>query len=148
MTDSIQNTIKLCKERRAKQMAYNQAHGITPKTVQRAIPEGLQSTASYDKGEDETIAVEEDSEMQATQTVIADLEADMLEAAQQLNFEKAALLRDQIESLKKLSPINHLGKSSSKKGGNERTGGRATRKSRAVYNKAGLPKRGRKSSKR
>ena len=148
MTDSIQNTLKLCKERRAKQMAYNQAHGITPKSVQRAIPEGLQSTVSCDQVEDETIAVEEDSEMQATKTVIADLEADMLEAAQQLNFEKAALLRDQIESLKKLSPINQEGKSSSKKVGNERAGGRTTRKSRAVYNKAGLPKRGRKSSKR
>ena len=66
-------------------MAYNKAHGITPKTVQRAIPEGLKSTASYDQGEDETV-IEEYSEMQATQTVIGDLEVDMLEAAQQLNF--------------------------------------------------------------
>ncbi len=148
MTDSIQNTLKLCKERRAKQMEYNKAHGITPKSVQRAIPEGLQSTASCDQVEDDTISVEEDSEMQATKKVIADLEADMLEAAQQLNFEKAALLRDQIESLKKLSPINQEGRSSSKKVVNERAVGRTTRKSRAVYNKAGLPKRGRKSSKR
>tara|TARA_B100002019_G_scaffold257753_1_gene242043 strand:- start:301 stop:690 length:390 start_codon:yes stop_codon:yes gene_type:complete len=129
-------------------MEYNKAHGITPKSVQRAIPEGLQSTASCDQVEDDTISVEEDSEMQATKTVIADLEADMLEAAQQLNFEKAALLRDQIESLKKLSPINQEGRSSSKKVVNERAVGRTTRKSRAVYNKAGLPKRGRKSSKR
>lgn len=146
LTDSIQSTLKLCKERRAKQMAYNQAHGITPKTIQRAIPEGLQSTASYSQGEGEAIAIEEDSQILATEAVIGDLEADMLEAAQQLNFEKAALLRDQIESLKKLSPINHLVKSSSKKGRSGQARGSATRKSRAVYNKAGMPKRGRKSS--
>lgn len=148
ITDSIQSTLDICNERRAKQMAYNEAHGITPKTVQRAIPEGLQSSLTYKEEKERTSAIEEDSQIEATDTVIADLEVEMLEAAQQLNFEKAALLRDQIESLKKLSPQGGTPSGSGIGGKNERAQGRKSRKTRAVYNQAGLPKRGRKSGKK
>ena len=64
--------------------------------------------------------------------VIAELEMAMLEAAQKLNFEKAALLRDQIDLLKNKAKGS---------GGSNATNRFKKRKSKGMYNKDGLPKR-------
>lgn len=126
ITESIRQTIEISKERREKQEAYNLKHGITPKTVQRDIGDGLQPTNSYPEKEPSVTSVAEGNA--EAKEVIAELEVAMLEAAQKLEFEKAAMLRDQIDSLKK-NKENEYGSSKPLK----------KRKSRGVYNKDGLP---------
>jgi excinuclease ABC subunit B len=97
VTESIRRTIEETKRRREKQMAYNTAHGITPRSVKRAAQASLHV---YDgTGEDRnTVAVAENVDDVAA--VIAELEDEMQEAANRLEFERAALLRDQIATLK------------------------------------------------
>jgi len=82
--------------RRTKQLAYNLEHGITPRSVKRGAQASLQT---YDgSGErDEAVASESPEDVAA---VIAELEDEMQEAAGRLEFEKAAVIRDQIDSLK------------------------------------------------
>ena len=130
ITDSIQATLDICDERRSRQMVYNKEHGITPKTITREIQEGLQSSYQYEQKKDKDKVVSEEEAV--SKEVIAELENSMLEAAQQLNFEKAALLRDQIDLLK------NRAKGKGAKNSNE---GFKKRKSKGMYNKDGLPKR-------
>ena len=134
ITESIRQTIEISKERRENQEAYNLKHGIIPKTVQRDIGDGLQPTNSYPEKEPSVTSVEEGNA--EAKEVIAELEVAMLEAAQKLEFEKAAMLRDQIDSLKKNKGNEYSSSKPHKK-----------RKSRGVYNKDGLPirKKGRRS---
>ncbi|MBI1992103.1 MAG: UvrB/UvrC motif-containing protein, partial [Candidatus Omnitrophica bacterium] len=84
--------------RRAKQLAYNEQHQITPTTIQKAIREGIEAVR-----EAEELAVEqtgqsvEDYELRR---VMSELEEEMLLCAQNLQFERAAVLRDQIHTLR------------------------------------------------
>ena len=96
MTESIRRTVETVKYRREKQIAYNLEHGITPRSVKRAAQASLHV---YDgSGEkEEAIAAEAVDDVA---TVIAELEDEMQAAAGRLEFEKAALLRDQINALK------------------------------------------------
>ena len=130
ITDSIQATLDICDERRTRQIEYNEQHGIVPKTITREIQEGLQSSYQYDQKDEGVKEVSEDEAV--SKEVIAELEVAMLEAAQKLNFEKAALLRDQIDLLK-----NNAKGTGEKKS----NGGFKKRKSKGMYNKDGLPKR-------
>jgi excinuclease ABC subunit B len=82
--------------RREKQLAYNQAHGITPRSVKRGVQASLHV---YDGAERKEAAVAE-AGYEDVAAVIAGLEEEMQEAANKLEFERAALLRDQINSLK------------------------------------------------
>ena len=96
VTGSIQRTMEEVSRRREKQLAHNLAHGITPRSVKRGVQASLHV---YDgRQRDETLAVAEGSDDVAA--VIAELEEEMQEAANKLEFERAALLRDQINSLK------------------------------------------------
>ena len=98
-TDSIKRTIEVTSARRAKQLAYNEAHGITPQSVQRPAQASLHVyDGSGRSGEEEVLMAAEGDEDVAT--VIAELEVEMTEASNKLEFERAALLRDQIESLR------------------------------------------------
>jgi excinuclease ABC subunit B len=96
ITGSIAKTIEVTNGRRAKQIAYNTEHGITPRSVRRGAQASLQSYAKPDEG-DGVAAAGEPNDVAA---VIAELEDEMREAADRLEFEKAALIRDQIDSLK------------------------------------------------
>jgi len=96
LTDSIKRTMDEVNCRRLKQIAYNQAHGITPRSVKRGVQASLRT---YDgTGTDQTVAVAESADDVAA--VIAELEEEMQEAANKLEFERAALLRDQVNALK------------------------------------------------
>jgi len=99
MTGSIEKLISISDYRRAKQIAYNEKHGITPQSVKRAVQESLQL---YVRGKQaESTVLNEDAEGLDVLEVISELEAEMQEAATGLEFERAALLRDQIQELKK-----------------------------------------------
>lgn len=96
ITNSIRRTMEVVNYRREKQIAYNQAHGITPRSVKRSAQASLHT---YDgSGEKEESAVAETVDDVAA--VIAELEEEMQEASAKLEFERAAVLRDQINSLR------------------------------------------------
>lgn len=97
MTQSIVRTIDVTSRRRARQMAYNLEHGIVPRSVKRAAQASLQQAPGASEPA-EAVAAETGSEDVAA--VIAELEVDMNEAASRLEFERAALLRDQIDALR------------------------------------------------
>jgi excinuclease ABC subunit B len=98
ITDSIRRTLEITAHRRAKQLAYNEAHGITPRSVQRTAQASLHT---YDGSgvRDEAVAAVAEGEGDVA-AVIAELEEEMQEAAGRLEFERAALLRDQVDALK------------------------------------------------
>jgi excinuclease ABC subunit B len=96
ITDSIKRTMDEVNRRRVKQLAYNEAHGITPRSVKRGVQASLHT---YDgTGTDQNVAVAESANDVAA--VIAELEEEMQEAANKLEFERAALLRDQVNALR------------------------------------------------
>jgi excinuclease ABC subunit B len=98
MTQSIQKFLAVTKYRRERQIAYNVAHNITPRSVVRAVEESL-ATYESDRREADAVLREGSTDLDITST-IQELEAEMLKAAEDLKFEKAALLRDQIKELK------------------------------------------------
>jgi excinuclease ABC subunit B len=98
MTKSLTRALTLCGDRRKRQEAYNQKHGITPKSTMRPIEESL-----VDESE-EILAVAEGTDDRDVAQVLAAMESEMLAAADELQFEKAAILRDQIEALRTGKP--------------------------------------------
>ncbi|MBT4222889.1 MAG: excinuclease ABC subunit UvrB [Opitutae bacterium] len=98
MTDSICQTLEVSRARREKQLAFNIENGITPTSVVRSDQLSLHASDS-DSDDDDSLAVAEDSP-EDVKSVISQLESEMLAAANSLEFEKAAMLRDQIDYLK------------------------------------------------
>ena len=99
MTDSIKKFIATTDYRRGKQLAYNQEHNITPKSVKRELQLSLAELTQAR----EVVAsvVREAPGGYRTAELLRELEEEMIEAAENLQFEKAAILRDQIAELKK-----------------------------------------------
>ena len=100
-TDSMRRALEETNRRRAKQIAFNLANNITPQSVIKPIDMSLVATAEADYVTvpldlpDEAIATAEQRD-----TLVAEMEARMREAAQNFEFEKAAQLRDRIRALK------------------------------------------------
>jgi excinuclease ABC subunit B len=111
MTPAMRAAIEETERRRAKQTAYNDAHGITPQTIQKAIRRGIESSLKGRKAAREALGVKEE-EFELDE-MIRQVEADMFEAAQAMEFEKAAAMRDQVVRLKKMRDA--AGASSKKK---------------------------------
>jgi len=103
VTDSMRRAIDETNRRRAVQAAYNAEHGITPQTIQKAISESL--VRLYEADYAAVPAVEEEADEYLTPDEIAkriaQLRKEMREAAAQLEFERAAELRDEIQRLQK-----------------------------------------------
>lgn len=97
LTGSIQALLRISDYRRKRQMDYNAAHGITPQSVVRAVQESLHVVI---KGREiEQSIVREDPGTFDAGELIRELEREMTQAASNLEYEKAALLRDQIREL-------------------------------------------------
>jgi excinuclease ABC subunit B len=104
ITDSMRKAIGETERRRAKQIAFNEANGITPRSVQKRIKDLIDGVYSEEAGRDEAkllaaAKVEEMSEKDLAKR-IAQLEKQMLEHARNLEFEQAARLRDQLAQLR------------------------------------------------
>ena len=97
MTKSLTRTLHVCQYRREKQQAYNLEHGITPKGVSRPLQESLRKEKEE---EEDLLAVSEGVSKKEMKKLLRELEKEMLSAVKKLEFEKAALLRDQISFLK------------------------------------------------
>ncbi len=97
-TDAIRDLLRITKNHRTKQIAYNKAHHITPKSVKRAINEAVYVYSEAKKTERAVVnATPEKFDVAET---IAALQEEMVQAADALEFERAAYLRDQIKALK------------------------------------------------
>ena len=94
-TGAIEDLLRITKNHRKKQLAYNAANGIVPKSVRREINE---SAYVFHSGKKERFA-EGAAEPLNSEAVIEELRRDMLEAADNLEFERAAYLRDQIKRI-------------------------------------------------
>ena len=100
-TQSIQRFLAISQHRRERQIAYNQEHNITPRSVSRAVEESL-STREDQAARATAILNEASGNLDVTETV-REIEEEMLAAANNLEFEKAALLRDQVRELKRMT---------------------------------------------
>jgi len=98
VTQSMEALISITEYRRAKQMEYNEKHGITPQTVRRAVQESLHTIL---RGREIAASViqEAGGDFNVTE-LLRELEQEMQEASANLEFERAALLRDQIMEVK------------------------------------------------
>ena len=115
-TRSIQEFLKISNYRRKRQIAHNKKHGISPKSVSRPIEERLGDR--FGGSGKSTTSMGVSDEVDDIVETIRELESEMLDAAENLEFEKAALLRDQVNELKNLSKttekISNRGDSSNK----------------------------------
>ena len=98
VTQSMEALISISEYRRTKQMEYNEKHGITPQTVRRAVQESLHTIL---RGREIAASViqEAGGDFNVTE-LLRELEEEMQEASANLEFERAALLRDQIMEVK------------------------------------------------
>ncbi|KZX10939.1 excinuclease ABC subunit UvrB [Methanobrevibacter filiformis] len=99
MTDSVKNAVEITNKRRELQIKYNKKHNIEPTTVVRTLKERVKDTEKYDKNKMDLKKLPKDE----LNILISDLEADMKDAASQLDFERAAKLRDQLIIIKGIS---------------------------------------------
>ena len=106
VTQSMQALMSISEYRRAKQMEYNEKHGITPQTVRRAVQESLHTIL---RGREIAASViqEAGGDFNVTE-LLRELEDEMQHASANLEFERAALLRDQIMEVKSGAGISKL----------------------------------------
>jgi excinuclease ABC subunit B len=104
VTPSMQRAMDETNRRRALQLKYNEDHGITPATVEKEIRSTLEKMVNAYKVAAEAIELSEE-ELDRTE-LIALLEKDMIEAAEALEFERAARLRDRIKELKQVPKLS------------------------------------------
>jgi excinuclease ABC subunit B len=96
ITGSIRDLLQITEDRRRRQMEHNHVHGITPRSVSRPVQESLRVLLEGDE-EDSSRVQEGPVDVSA---LIKELETEMKEASRKLEYERAALLRDQILELK------------------------------------------------
>ncbi len=103
ITGSMKRAIDETERRRAKQIAYNKTHGITPQTIIKAIKDirGVLGLSVDTKDVKEILKLELNAESHDLSAVLAEKEKEMKEAANNLEFELAAILRDEIGEIQK-----------------------------------------------
>jgi excinuclease ABC subunit B len=109
VTEAMRNAIDETRRRRELQERYNAEHGITPETIKKNIRAGIEGAIAAHRQANAAIG-HGDEEIYITEEYIRELEEEMYRAAQELDFERAAALRDRIKQLrefigKKLSEV-------------------------------------------
>ena len=102
MTDSMKAAIETTKHRREIQMAYNEANGITPTTIEKKVRETIAISKAVAHDEMEENRAPEEMSPQELEKLIAKMKKKMESAAADLNFEMAAQYRDRIVELKNM----------------------------------------------
>lgn len=98
VTPSMLQAIDETERRRQKQIAYNQEHSITPETIKKAVYASLEATIAEDPA-DYTAVEWKKMSAEERNRLIREMETDMMQAAQALDFERAAQLRDMIKEM-------------------------------------------------
>ncbi|MFM7562839.1 MAG: excinuclease ABC subunit UvrB, partial [Planctomycetota bacterium] len=99
ITEAMRNAIAETARRRKLQQDFNQAHGITPQTVKKNIAQGIESEVAAHRQANEMVG-RTDEQVYITEEYINELEQEMLQAAEALEFERAAALRDRITHMR------------------------------------------------
>ncbi|MCY0888112.1 MAG: excinuclease ABC subunit UvrB [Alicyclobacillaceae bacterium] len=101
VTDSMQLAIQETERRRARQMQFNEEHGITPQTIQKAVRDVVEATHAAEARDDYIPLAEQAQKLPPKERseYVARLEQEMKQAARELRFERAAELRDLIMEL-------------------------------------------------
>jgi excinuclease ABC subunit B len=95
----MQRAIEETERRRKLQQEYNAEHGITPETIRKAIHRGIESEAAAHARANAAVG-RTDEVQYVTEEFLTELEEEMLAAAKDLEFERAAALRDRIERMR------------------------------------------------
>jgi len=98
VTDSMQRAIEETRRRRKMQEGYNREHGITPETIRKSIRVGIEAEAAAHARSQAAVGRTDEAQY-VTEEYLAELEAEMTAAAEALEFERAAALRDRIEQM-------------------------------------------------
>ena len=105
ITDSMDKAISETNRRRQIQQKYNDEHGITPQTIKKAVGELIEiGRKNAEKSKPAKLSDKHKNTKQEIESTIANLTAQMKEAAKKLDFERAAYLRDKIISIQKQNP--------------------------------------------
>jgi excinuclease ABC subunit B len=99
VTESMQRAIEETRRRRKIQEQYNQEHGITPETIRKSIRSGIESEAAAHARSNAAVGRAEEAQY-ITDEYVSELEAEMYAAAENLEFERAAALRDRIQQMR------------------------------------------------
>ncbi|HSQ34184.1 MAG TPA: helicase-related protein, partial [Peptostreptococcaceae bacterium] len=99
ITNSMKRAIDETNRRREIQMRYNEEHGITPKTIKKTIRDSIEATKVADEEIQYGIKDKDNMNIEEIKQSIVNLSAEMIECAQNLQFERAAQLRDKIREL-------------------------------------------------
>jgi excinuclease ABC subunit B len=102
ITDSMRVAIDETKRRRAIQNQYNEEHGITPQTIQKAVQDVIAISKKVAKAADDLMRDPEDMDVAELEKLATDLKKKMDAAAADLNFEVAAEYRDQLIEIKNM----------------------------------------------
>ena len=102
ITDSMRLALDETERRRAIQMAYNEEHGITPKTIRKSVRDLISISKKVAREEMQLKKDPESMSKKELEKLVQDVEKKMKKAAAELNFEAAAQLRDQMVELKKM----------------------------------------------
>lgn len=102
ITNSMAKAISETNRRRQIQMEYNKKHNITPRTIKKGIREVIEATKVAEDNEEYVANKDKGMTREEIQSLISKLEHEMIEAAEKLQFERAAELRDKIQELKLL----------------------------------------------
>ena len=99
VTTAMQRTMDETSRRRALQEEYNKEHGITPETIKKAIFAGIESEAAAHAEANAKVGLTDETQY-ITEEYISELEAEMYAAAEAMEFERAAVIRDRIEQMR------------------------------------------------
>jgi len=99
MTEAMRHAIDETARRREIQDQFNKEHGITPKTIRKNIHLGIEKEAEAFRQANAAIGRKDENEI-ITEQYISELEAEMMDAAEKLEFERAAAIRDRISRMR------------------------------------------------
>ncbi|MEX1041033.1 MAG: excinuclease ABC subunit UvrB [Pirellulaceae bacterium] len=137
MTGSMRRAIDETERRRAIQKQYNDEHGITPESIKKIIRRGIESEAAAHRAANEAVGMRDEAEY-ITAEFIQELQKEMMDAAENLEFERAAALRDRISKMedqigKKKSEIDTpAGKGKRRRGGRRGQTGKVPRPKKSI----------------
>ena len=139
VTEAMKNAIQETDRRRTLQMAFNQEHGIIPKTIIKPIKDDIGADLRNHREANEALVNE--NTVFITEEMIEELQTEMIQAAEDLEFERAGLLRDRIGHLKEAvgKPLKSVEGAKAKSGKGGRKKGRRASKRRG--SKVPRPKR-------